>query len=447
MSNHALLIIKRTKLFVDKYFANEGPTLHETTLENGLKILTFRMPQTRAVSVSFFVGTGSRYESDDVAGASHFIEHMLFKGTARRPTARHISEAIEGIGGYSNAYTGQDTTTYWAKVAAPHFAEAADVLIDMLRFSTFDPAEVEKERRIIVEEINMSMDAPDQWVGILLGQVVWPDHPLGRDVAGTRETVSGITRDQLLGYMERHYSPERIVVSVAGNVDHQQVIETTTERLQDWPSTSTNGYLPAPDGLPSPRWLVEDRPTELGHLCLAAPGLSRSHPDRFALGLLNTVLGEGMSSRLFLEVREAQGLAYAVDSSLNMLDEAGLLVIYAGVEAERTPQAIRAVLAELDRLRQEPVPEAELHKAREYVKGRLVLGMEDSGAVAAWYGQQALLLDEILSLDDVLTAYDAVTDEDIQRVAQTLFTDDQLQLAAVGPFGDGNELGALLSLD
>ncbi len=420
--------------------------VHETTLENGLRILTFTMSQTRAVSVSFFVGTGSRYESEDVAGASHFIEHMLFKGTARRPTSRHISEAIEGIGGYSNAYTGQDTTTYWAKVAAPHFAEAADVLIDMLRCSTFDPTEVEKERRVIVEEINMSMDAPDQWVGILLGQVVWPDHPLGRDVAGTRESVSGITRDQLLGYMERQYLPERTVVSVAGNIDHQQVVETITERLKDWPSAPANDYLPAPDGLRSPRWLVENRPTELGHLCLAAPGLPRSHPDRFALGLLNTVLGEGMSSRLFLEVREAQGLAYAVDSSLSMLDEAGLLVVYAGVDAERAPQAICAVLAELDRLRQEPVPEAELHKAREYVKGRLVLSLEDSGAVSAWHGQQALLLDEILSLDDVLIAYDAVTDENIQRVAQSLFTDDQLQLAAVGPFGDGNELGALLSL-
>ena len=420
--------------------------LHETTLENGLRILTFTMSHTRAVSVGFFVGTGSRYESDGVAGVSHFIEHMLFKGTARRPTARQISEAIEGIGGYSNAYTDQDTTTYWARVAASHFADATDVLTDMLRCSTFDPAEVEKERRIIVEEINMSMDAPDQWVGILLGQVVWPDHPLGRDVAGTREIVSGITRDQLLGYMERHYLPGRTVVSVAGNVNHQETVEIITERLKDWPSGSANGYVPAPDAAPSPRWLVEDRPTELGHLCLAVPGLPRSHPDRFALGLLNTVLGEGMSSRLFLEVREAQGLAYAVDSSLSMLDEAGLLVVYAGVDSERAPQAVRAVLAELDRLRQEPVPEAELHKAREYVKGRLVLGLEDSGAVSAWCGRQALLLDEILTPDDVLTAYDAVTVEDVQRVAQSLFTGDQLDLAAVGPFGDGGDLGTLLSL-
>jgi predicted Zn-dependent peptidase len=357
--------------------------LHETTLENGLRILTFTMSHTRAVSVGFFVGTGSRYESDGVAGVSHFIEHMLFKGTARRPTARQISEAIEGIGGYSNAYTDQDTTTYWA-------------------------SEVEKERRIIVEEINMSMDAPDQWVGILLGQVVWPDHPLGRDVAGTREIVSGITRDQLLGYMERHYLPGRTVVSVAGNVNHQETVEIITERLKDWPSGSANGYVPAPDAAPSPRWLVEDRPTELGHLCLAVPGLPRSHPDRFALGLLNTVLGEGMSSRLFLEVREAQGLAYAVDSSLSMLDEAGLLVVYAGVDSERAPQAVRAVLAELDRLRQQPVPEAELHKAREYVKGRLVLGLEDSGAVSAWCGRQALLLDEILTPASAPLATEAI---------------------------------------
>jgi predicted Zn-dependent peptidase len=421
--------------------------VQETRLENGIRILTFTMPQTRAVSVSLFVGTGSRYESDEVAGASHFIEHMLFKGTARRPTARHIAEAIEGIGGYSNAYTDQETTAYWAKVAAPHFAEVADVLTDMLRCSAFDPTEIEKERRIIVEEINMTMDAPDQWVGILLGQVIWPDHPLGRDVAGTRETVVGMNRDQLLNYMERHYLPERSVVSVAGNVTHQEVVATMTERLADWPSSPANGYLPAPDGFHSPRWLVENRPTEQGHVCLATPGLPRTHPDRFALGLLNTVLGDGMSSRLFLEVRESQGLAYAVDSTLSMLEETGLLVVYAGVDSERSPQAIRAVLNELDRLRQKPVPEAELIKAREYVKGRLVLSLEDSGAVSAWYGRQALLLNEMLSPDEVLAAYDTITAEDIQRLAQTLFTGDQLYMAAIGPFNDGAELGAVLSLD
>jgi len=428
-------------------FTREGPMLNETSLDNGLRVLTFTMPHTRAVSVSFFVGTGARYETEEVAGVSHFVEHMLFKGTTRRPTARHISEAIEGIGGYSNAYTDQETTTYWAKVAAPHFTEAADVLIDMLRCSTFDPAEIEKERRIIAEEINMTIDMPDQWVGILLGQVVWPDHPLGRDVAGTHETVAGITRDKLLEHMEHHYLPGRTVVSVAGNVTYQEVAETITERLREWPSAPAAGYLPAPDGASSPRWLVEDRPTEQGHLCLAVPGLPRAHPDRFVLGLLNAVLGEGMSSRLFLEVREAQGLAYAVDSSPSMLDETGLLVVYAGVDPERAPQAIRAVLGELDRLRQEPVPEAELNKAREYVKGRLVLGLEDSGAVSAWYGRQALLLDQILTPDDVIAAYDAVAAADVQRLAQTLFTGGQLYLAAVGPFGDGDHLGGLLSLD
>lgn len=420
--------------------------LHETRLENGLRVLTFTMPQTRAVSVSLFVGVGSRYEADEVGGASHFIEHMLFKGTTRRPTARHIAEAIEGIGGYSNAYTDQESTTYWAKVAAPHFAEAADVLTDMLRHSTFDPGEIEKERRVIVEEINMTMDAPDQWMGILLGQAVWPDHPLGRDVAGTRETVAGITRGQLLDYMGRYYLPERSVVSVAGNVTDREVVETMAERLAEWPGAPVKGFLPAPEALPATRWLVEDRPTEQGHLCLALPGLPRSHPDRFTLGLLNAVLGEGMSSRLFLEVREAQGLAYAVDSTLSMLDETGLLVVYAGVDPGQAPRAIRAVLAELDRLRQEPVPEAELNKSREYVKGRLVLGLEDSGAVSAWYGRQALLYQEMLTPDDVLAAYEAVSAEDVQRLAQTLFTGDHLYMSAVGPFGAGDELGALLSL-
>jgi predicted Zn-dependent peptidase len=421
--------------------------VNETKLDNGLRILSITMPHTRAVSVNLFVRVGSRYESDELGGASHFIEHMVFKGTERRPTTRHIAEAIEGIGGYSNAYTDQETTAYWAKVAAPHFADAADVLTDMLRHSTFDPAEIEKERQVIIEEINMTMDSPDQWAGILLGQVVWPHHPLGRDVAGTRGTVSAITREQLLNHMTGHYRPGQAVVSVAGNVTHQQVVEVMAEYLSDWPTASVDGFCPAPNGLPGQRWLVEDRPTEQGHLCLAVPGLARSHPDRFVLSLLNTILGEGMSSRLFLEVREAQGLAYAVDSTLSMLAETGLIVIYAGVDPNRAPQATRSILNELNRLRREPVPDDELNKAREYIKGRLVLGLEDSGAVSAWYGRQALLLDHMLSPDEVLAAYDAVTAHDVQRVAQTLFTANGVYLAAVGPFGDGVDLGSLLSLE
>jgi predicted Zn-dependent peptidase len=427
-------------------FACEVPMIDETRLENGLRILTFTMPQTRAVSIGLFVGAGSRDESAQIGGASHFIEHMLFKGTSRRPTARQIAEAIEGIGGYSNAYTDQETTTYWAKVAARHFADAADVLTDMFRASVFDPAEIEKERRVIIEEINMTMDAPDQWVGILLGQVVWPGHPLGRDVAGTRQTVGAMTRNKLLDFVNHYYLPDRTVVSVAGNVTHQEVVEVIGEQLAEWSSGPAISFLPAPNSATSPRWAVENRSTEQGHLCLAVPGLSRSHPDRFALGLLNAILGEGMSSRLFLEVREAQGLAYAVDSSQSLLDETGLLVVYTGVDPDRAPQATRAVLAELDRLRQEPVPEAELKKAREYIKGRLVLGLEDSSAVSGWYGRQALLLDKMLTPDEVLAAYDKVTAEDIQRLAQGLFTGDQLYLAAVGPFGNGDELGALLHL-
>jgi predicted Zn-dependent peptidase len=247
--------------------------------------------------------------------------------------------------------------------------------------------------------------------------------------------------------MEHHYSPGRTVVSVAGDVTHQEVVETMMERLGEWSAATANGYKPAPDSFPSSHWLVEDRPTEQGHLCLAVPGLPRSHPDRFTLGLLNTVLGEGMSSRLFLEVREAQGLAYAVDSALSVLEETGLLVVYAGVDSERASQAIQAVLKELDRLRQEPVPEAELDKARKYLKGRLVLGLEDSSAVSGWYGRQALLLAEMLTPEEVLTAYDEVTAQDIQQLAQTLFTSDQVYMAAVGPFGDGVELGTSLSLE
>ena len=293
----------------------------------------------------------------------------------------------------------------------------------------------------------MTMDAPDQWVGILLGRAIWPDHPLGRDIAGTRETVAGLRRDQLLDHVAHHYLPGRTVVSVAGNITHQEVVDTMAKRLAVWPPALARTYLPAPDGPASLRCLVEDRPTEQGHLCLAVPGLPRGHPDRFGLALLNAILGDGMSSRLFLEVREAQGLAYAVDSSLSLLDETGLMVIYAGVNPEQAPRATHSILAELDRLRREPVMEAELNKAREYVKGRLVLSLEDSGAVSGWYGRQALLLNQMLAPDEVLAAYDAVTAADIQRLAQTLFTDAGLCLAAVGPFGDGAGLESALGLE
>jgi len=418
----------------------------KTVLDNGLRILTSAMPHTRSVSVGFFIGVGSRYESEEQSGASHFIEHMLFKGTEKRPTARDIAVAIEGIGGMFNGSTGHEASFYWAKVARPHLETAVDVLVDMLRYSKFDPEELDRERRVIIEEINLTLDTPDSLVHQLINELVWPNHPLGRDVAGTKESLNNLDREALLAYLKRHYQPSNIVVSVAGDVEHQVVVERIAPFLADWTVGEAASYQPAQNGQTEPRLKVQRKETEQAHLCLGVPGIPRDHPDRFALRLLNTILGDGMSSRLFTQVRERLGLAYNIYSYTTGMHDTGAMGVYAGVDPGRIADAIRAILAEWDRLRQESVPADELAKAKEFVKGQLLLHLEDSFSVAAWVGRQELLSPEVLTVDEVLEAIDAVTAADIQRVAQSLFHGERLNLAVVGPFDDEKGFKELLEL-
>jgi predicted Zn-dependent peptidase len=396
------------------------------------------------MSIGIFVKIGSRYETAAQAGMSHFIEHMLFKGTARRPKAQLIAEAIEGIGGVNNAYTSQETTVYFAKVAANQAPTAIDVLTDMIRHPLFRPTDFEKERQVIGEEIKMTYDSPESWVSIILDEVIWPGHPLGQDVAGTHESLAGMSRDALYDFYQATYHPQNLLVAIGGSFETEAIINEISNRLGDWPPAPRPTFVAAPASQTEARWHIEDRPSEQGHLCLALPALSRNDPDRYALSVLNAILGEGMSSRLFLNIREERGLAYAVDSGLNLLHDTGSLVIYAGVDPDRAPEALQAILAELTRLRDEPVPTAELNKAREYLKGRLVLGLEDSFSQASWVAAQALLLESVKSPAEVLAAYDAVTAADVQAVAHKLIRPIAYNLAAVGPFGAGDELGQLL---
>jgi predicted Zn-dependent peptidase len=337
----------------------------KTALDNGLRILTSAMPHTRSVSIGFFIGVGSRYESDEQSGVSHFIEHMLFKGTATRPTARDIAMAIEGIGGIFNGSTGPEASFYWAKVAQPHLETAVDVLVDMLRYSRFDPEEVDRERRVIIEEINLTLDTPDSLVHQLINELVWPNHPLGRDVAGTKESLGNLSREALLAYLKCHYQPSNVVVSVAGDVEHQAVMEKMAPFLTDWTAGEVASFQPAEDGQTEPRLKVHRKETEQAHLCLGVPGISRDHPDRYTLRLLNTILGEGMSSRLFTKVRERLGLAYSIYSYTSAMYDTGAVGVYAGVDPRRIEDAICAVLAEWDGLRQESVPADELAKAKD----------------------------------------------------------------------------------
>ena len=285
-----------------------------TILDNGLRVITATMPHTRSVSIFFFIGVGSRYETDAQAGISHFIEHLCFRGTPKRATAKQISVAIEGVGGILNGGTDKELTIYWSKVVQPHFPLALDVLVDILLHSKFDPVDIERERQVIIEEINMSKDSPSQQVNMLIDGLLWPGHPLGRDVAGSKESVAAITRDMMFDYLESQYLPGNTVVSIAGDVQHQEVVTAVSQAISNWTKQQPCPGYSAYKEQPNPRLQVERRDTEQAHLCLALPGLPLLHPKRFTLGLLNVILGEGMSSRLFTEIRDKLGLAYSIHS-------------------------------------------------------------------------------------------------------------------------------------
>ena len=417
----------------------------KTTLANGLRIVTETMPHTRSVSVCFFIGIGSRYERDSEAGISHFVEHLLFKGTSKRPTSREISEAIEGIGGTLNGGTDKELTLYWVRVAQPHFALALDVLVDIISNSRFDPEEIEKERSVIIEEIHMTKDSPGQQVHMLIDELLWPGHPLGRDIAGTGETVAAINRSMMLDYLARGYLGENTVVAIAGNIEHQEAVEAVSRAMAGWGSGRPCPAFSAYRDQPNPRLLIETRDTQQAHFCLALPGLALSHPKRYILGLLNTVLGEGMSSRLFAEVRDRLGLAYSIHSYVDHFLDTGAVTVYAGVDPKKLPVAIEAVTEQLALMKQ-PVSEAELSRAKELSKGHLLLRMEDTRSVTGWMGGQELLTGEILTVDQTVAIVDAITVEQIADVANELLIGDGLRLAVVGPVGDGDSLEKLLKL-
>ena len=417
----------------------------KTTLDNGLRIITATMPHTCSVSICIFIGVGSRYETETQAGISHFIEHLLFKGTPKRPTSREVSETIEGVGGILNGGTNKELTVYWCKVAQSHFPLALDVLVDMLLHSKFDPQDIERERQVIIEEIHMSKDFPIQRVDMLIDELLWHNHPLGRDIAGSKESVTAITRDMMLDYREGQYTPNNTVITIAGDIQHQEMVTAVSQALGDWVNRqSGSGYL-AYEEQQAQRLFIETRDTEQAHLCLALPGLSLLDPRRFTLDLLNIILGEGMSSRLFTEIRDKLGLAYNIHSYVEHFLDSGSVTVYAGVEPKNLPAAITAILEQLSQLK-EVIPAPELSKAKELSKGRLLLRMEDSRIVASWMGGQEILTGRILSVDQVTSIIDAITADELKQLAQELLVGNRLRLAVVGPIANQEPLEALLRL-
>lgn len=420
--------------------------MHEsTTLDNGLRILTEPMPHTRSVSVSFYVGAGSRYETAPVAGVSHFVEHMLFKGSSLRPTAKEISEAVDRVGGVLNGGTDRELTVYYVKAARPHFALALDLLVDMLRRPLMDAEEMEKERRVIIEELAMVGDAPAQQADILLDAVLWPDQPLGWDVAGTEETVSSISRQAMVDYFNSQYVPNNIVVAVAGAIEHGEVVDLLSAAMGDWQPGAPRGWFPARESDCGPRIKVEYRRTEQAHISLAVTGLSHRDPDRYALDLLSAIVGEGMSSRLFMELREKRSLCYDVHSYTSHFLDTGAFSVYAGVDPRRAADAVAAILEQLA-LTRDGIPEEELAKAKELTKGRLLLRMEDTRSVSGWLGVQEILAGRVRTVDEVVESIEAVTTDDLRRVANDLLRSDRLAMAVVGPFRSDRRFAPLLKL-
>ncbi len=405
------------------------------TLHNGLRLITTHMPGMRSASIAFFFSIGSRYEQNQIAGVSHFIEHMLFKGSHRYPTARHISEAIEGVGGVFNGSTGKELTSYTARVPGEYLPVVMDALADMIRHPLFDPHEIEKERAVIIEELSATQDDPQEWVSLLIDEAMWPGLPLGRDDAGSIETVTQLQRQQLLAYLDACYRPNSLVISVAGNIDSRQVLQLTEQLFEDWSARDLPGWTESFPPQNAPRVRMIQKATEQTNICLATLGMPHRSPDHYTILLINALLGDGMSSRLFQTIREEQGLAYDIGSYFNSYYETGNLVISAGVDPSHTEKTVKAIVAELQRLCEIPVPNDELERIKAYVRGGILLGLEGTQQVASWLGSQECLQNGVRDIDEMIAQVNAVTVQDIQRVAQTCFAPAWRRLAIIGPDG------------
>ena len=412
--------------------SSSAPGFERTTLDNGLRVVTSSMSHTRSVTVSVYVGVGSRYEPDDRAGISHVVEHLVFKGTRKRPHPIDISGGVEGVGGVLNASTEQEMTVYWSKVALPYLEDTLDLLIDMVRNSVYDPRELERELLVVIEEQKMVNDQPSGRVEVLIEELLWPGHPLGRDIAGTRESVSGITREMVLEHVGSFYTPDNIVVSVAGNVDHAAVVDMASSMTMGWQPGTGGSWKPFSGCQPQSQVRVDTRRTEQSHLAIGLPGVSLGHPDRYAVELLSVALGEGMSSRLFVEVREKRGLAYDIHSSTAHFLDCGALLILAGVDPGALHDSVHVILDVAGGLG-DTLTEEEVERARRMHTGMLALSMEDTRVVSAWMGAQELLFGRVLGVDDAMERVNSVGLEDVRRAARDLLRTDRLRMAVVGP--------------
>ena len=409
---------------------NELDAVRRTLLPNGLVVISERMPHFRSASVGIWVRTGSRREPAERNGISHFIEHMVFKGTARR-SCEEIARTIDSVGGMLDAFTTKEMVCFNAKVLDEHLPLAFDVISDMVLDPLFPELEIDREKSVVLEEIKMDEDTPEALVNEAFLQNVWEGHSLGRPILGTRETVANFEQVKVFDWFRRCYLPNEIVVSAAGNVEHERLVELAAAAFGPLES-APNGHMEEP---PEPRapLVVRQKPAlEQAHVCLGVPAFSVTDHRRFASALLNTILGAGMSSRLFQNIRERQGLAYAVFSEMTLYHDTGLLTVYAGTGGEKLEGLVRSVMEEFRRFKKEPVGDEELTRAKEQLKGSMTLSLESTGSRMGNRARQEMYFGRFYSLEQIFASVDAVSSEELQQVAGELFTPERIALAALG---------------
>ncbi len=418
-----------------------------TVLDNGLRIVTHAMKNRDSAALGFLVSTGGRYEEDHLKGAAHFLEHILFKGS-QKYSCEEIKESIEGIGGTLNAFTAEEVTCYYAKIPAKHLRMTFDVLSDMVFRPIISPEDVQKESAVIIEEIKMYHDLPQYRVMELLDALMWPDHPLGKNLTGTEATVGSMTSENLHKFHSEYYSPHNIVIAACGRLEHEKFVRFVKKYLNKISKTQSRNFLPADNSQSHPRVHFLEKNIEQMHLALGTLGLPEGHKDRYIFTLLNIIMGGNMSSRLFNEIREKRGLAYSIGSGIKSYKDSGIFMVRAGVDNQKIVKTLEVVLQEFKKMKEGGINKSEFTRAKDYAIGQLLLSMEETMDHMLWIGEETVSHDKIRTLKNVINQVNKVTMKDIQRLADDIFNEQRFNLALVGPITEDQkrDLRALMGV-
>ena len=418
----------------------------KTTLPNGLRVVTHDMKDRDSIALGFWIGVGGRHEEDRVKGAAHFLEHILFKGSKKYP-CEVIKTSIEGVGGTLNAFTSEEQTCFYAKIPTKYLKKTFDVLADMVVHPSIADPDIAKEKTVVVEEIKMYRDLPQYAVMELLDGLLWPDHPLGKNLAGTPETVTALSREDIKGFHKNYYIPGNIVIAACGNLDHAQITRLARERFGKLPREAQPTYLKADNSQSKPRINLFPKKIEQMHLALGIIGYDENHKERHALNLLSVILGGNMSSRLFVEIREKRGLAYSISCMARTMHDTGVFLIRAGVDNQKLIETVTVILSELDKVKRSGVTDDEFTRGRDYLLGQMLLSLEDTMEHMLWIGDTVISQNKTKTLKSLIADFQKIKKEDILRVAREILKPGRYNLAVVGPLTDRQreELSKLLN--